>query len=763
MRSPLEHSNDWYDLPEIAEKVPLEFLEATWPWFVEQCEEHHSGGTSTVINHYSGYCLSLEDDEGDRPEPGILTSVLIAVDEVAKSFPDEFIRITRSSWSSENAVVHKVLIQGLCLMAPTRAAVGLEYLTGDSRRFQVGTYGSNQLSDSMNLISAIAPRLNKTELSQLESTILSWSSYRPEAQPDGEQLTWDRESRLRLLNAIGPEHLSEQSHKLLDIEKASLVGWDRERRSRARMGFVRQLSPISKEQILTTSDDEILTILEENPTADRSMRQWVEVEGGWEEPGGATAAGQVIAEVAKENPARAMQLILHLVKNGSEEGPTNAVSGYVEEHVSDDEAIAFMEQVAVLNPKSEFLRSNIGFVLYRRCRPGKGLPDTLCKILESWLLEPWTVSEGAQNEEETTTEHEENKEIDSVLWSRGGLTTFNQAVFLLFALTNGYLMRKPAACNEWFDAVDRVIDGPLPARTWKTYCSELRWIRLSGCDKLRGPAIVEKLFRRIPIIRKSTEGMTLIAFIEDLLSLSFIQDFLKTLRESKQFQVRQGFGELLALIALREHHNPWANAELERQLKALANPETFDEAIAIGMAFAASNLWKDTHGREATSQLLCQLIPIANENIANAIETVFWDEETFAIDDPAEQLFRAFVSNPTIFSTMAVAHLVRHLLPFAAHKRELALDICSAILRSRKPDNDLFEAGPDMVKIAMTLQRFSDTRTEGLSLLEDMLRTGLDDAFRVLRDIDIQPADQREYYRPIRPRRARRKYKRQRS
>jgi hypothetical protein len=291
----------------------------------------------------------------------------------------------------------------------------------------------------------------------------------------------------------------------------------------------------------------------------------------------------------------------------------------------------------------------------------------------------------------------------------------------------------------------------------------LRWIRLSGCDKSRGPTIVGRLFQRFPVIRQSIEGISLVAFVEDLLSLSFVQDFLKILRESKQFKSRQGFGELLALVALREHHGPWANDELERQLKALANPETYDEAIAIGMAFAASNLWKDTRGRESTSQLLCRLIPVANENIAHAIETVFWDDETFAIDEPSEQLFQAFVTNPTIFSTMAVANLVRHLLPIAAHKRKLALDICSAILRTRKPDNDLFEAGPDMVKIAMTLQRFSDTRTEGLSLLEDMLRIGLDDAFRVLRDIDIQPVNQREYPRLLRPRRARRKYKRQRS
>src|SRR4051812_22483669 len=113
MRSALEHRNDWYDLPEVAEKAPLEFLREGWDWFVEQCEKHHSGAVSTVINHYGGYCLSLEDDEEERPQPGILTSFLFAVDEIGKNNPTEFVTITKPSWASESAVVHKVVIRGL--------------------------------------------------------------------------------------------------------------------------------------------------------------------------------------------------------------------------------------------------------------------------------------------------------------------------------------------------------------------------------------------------------------------------------------------------------------------------------------------------------------------------------------------------------------------------------------------------------------------------------------------------------------------------
>ena len=89
---------------------------------------------------------------------------------------------------------------------------------------------------------------------------------------------------------------------------------------------------------------------------------------------------------------------------------------------------------------------------------------------------------------------------------------------------------------------------------------------------------------------------------------------------------------------------------------------------------------------------------------------------------------------------MPIADLVEHLITLVPHKRMLVLSVCKAILKTGHQEINFFEAGPQLVKIAMTLQRFSDTRTEGLSLLEDLLRLGLDDAFRVLRDIDIRPS-----------------------
>ena len=634
---------------------------------------------SSVINHYGGYCLSLEDDDDEGyPKPGILTSFLLAVDEVGKSNPTEFVNITRPTWISESAVVHKVLIRGLCFVVDTQPEVGLEYLTGDPRRFQVGSYDSSQLSDSISLINALAPRLDRTQLDLLEQTILAWSMYRNEVTPVGDQLTWDRESRLRLLNAIGSDWLSDGSRELLEGEKSVLTGWDRDRGSRARAGFVHQLSPISKEQMLTSTDEEILNVIRDNPTSDRSMREWKEVEGGWEEPGGAAAAGHEIAELVKDNPARAMKIVKHLVKNNSEEAATQAISGFADGEFSDDESINFMREIAKLNPQSEELRSNIGYVLYRRCRAGVGLSDDLCKVIDGWLAGPWHSGDDgmAETPEEVAEKKDVNKTIESVLWSRGDLNALTRPYFLLLALTNGYLMRSPPACKLWLDAIERFIPLHIPVRTWRMYCPELRWIRSTGCD--RGAAtIIGKLFEQFPSIKQTSEGVKLAAFVGDLLSLSFMQAFLISLRGSQRFEDRLAYGELLTLVAFRGHHDPWATGQLESELGSIEEGVGFDEATAIGIAFAGSNLWDEPQARAKSSNVLSRLMPFATDRIAHAIDTVFWTEQAFSMDEPTEKLFRACADNPTILSSMAVASMVHHVVPLAAHKRRLALDLCA--------------------------------------------------------------------------------------
>jgi hypothetical protein len=158
--------------------------------------------------------------------------------------------------------------------------------------------------------------------------------------------------------------------------------------------------------------------------------------------------------------------------------------------------------------------------------------------------------------------------------------------------------------------------------------------------------------------------------------------------------------------------------------------------------------------------VLCRLIPHATEKVAEAIGTVFWTAEDFPADEHTDALLHTIAANPQVLSGGNVPDLIELLAKLLPHSRRNVLNVCQAIVNTRGEElrsisHSLFISGPHLVNIAMTLQRFSATRGDGLSLLEDLLRLGLDDAFAILHDIDIRPAA----VRTREPRRRRRRRK----
>jgi hypothetical protein len=170
--------------------------------------------------------------------------------------------------------------------------------------------------------------------------------------------------------------------------------------------------------------------------------------------------------------------------------------------------------------------------------------------------------------------------------------------------------------------------------------------------------------------------------------------------------------------------------------------EKSDEPVAVGLAFAAAHAWDEPRVRPDATTVLCRLIPVATERVCQAIDTVFWTPDDFVAEESTKTLLRSLAANPRALAWISVLDLVEHLVALLPSERVLVLAVCHAILKSGRPESTLYEAGEHLVKIAMTLQRFPDTRGDGLSLLEHLLRLGLDHANTILRDIDIRPNSQ---------------------
>jgi hypothetical protein len=366
--------------------------------------------------------------------------------------------------------------------------------------------------------------------------------------------------------------------------------------------------------------------------------------------------------------------------------------------------------------------------------------------LERWLKLRWNSGADVQVALSDETELNDSDQPSSVLWDpKLGLIETDASFWPLLAITNGLLMRQPPETTQWLSLVRQLLDTDISTNTWIRYCSELQWIRLHGTDHELAVSTIQHLLDRHPAIKFTTQGCRFLAATSGVLPNQIVGDFLDALKTSKTFANRQSFGELLTVIALRDKKHTWARLLLEEQLLAIASGAEQMEAIATGIAFAAARLWDDPKSRAYSCRILCGLMANATSKIGHAICTVFWAAEDFSADESTDELLETIPRSEAVLSSRYLPDLVEHLANLLPHCRKRVLDVCRAIIDRRGPEltslsYELVSSAPHFVNIAMTLQRFNDTRSGGLSLLESLLRLGLDDAYALLHDIDIRPA-----------------------
>jgi hypothetical protein len=182
---------------------------------------------------------------------------------------------------------------------------------------------------------------------------------------------------------------------------------------------------------------------------------------------------------------------------------------------------------------------------------------------------------------------------------------------------------------------------------------------------------------------------------------------------------------------------------LEQQLTSIARDINLYESEATGVAFATAHVWDNHDCRPQAAGILCRLIPIATPKVAYALGTVF-SAEVFPADEHTEALLLSLAAHPAALAGDWVMELSEHLAELLPHCRQSVLQVCNAIVNTYRHQltsyqYSLYGAGPYLVDIAMTLQRFQDTRSDGLALLESLLKLGLDAAFASLPDMELRP------------------------
>ncbi|NBK26540.1 MAG: hypothetical protein EOM68_31580, partial [Spirochaetia bacterium] len=171
-------STEWSDLQTLANATPAPFLQYLWPWYVTVFSEilarEDNGGDKHI---YPGrYVLEIElmpsDGQSSLRETPVVSALQIAVEEVAKNLPKDFLKWVNENSSLDILIVQQLIARGYEMAADQLASRAFEWLLLDQRRFQLGTcYGHRRTT--IDLVRASAPYWSIEEVSCFEDTLLS--------------------------------------------------------------------------------------------------------------------------------------------------------------------------------------------------------------------------------------------------------------------------------------------------------------------------------------------------------------------------------------------------------------------------------------------------------------------------------------------------------------------------------------------------------------------------------------------------------------
>ena len=733
-RSPLD-KHHWDKLPNLARSESLLFLRKLWLWYVRACENLSSFGMSSVLNRYAGSTAVLDSDS-DLGQKPVVSAMLIAVEEVARTDPAAFLQITKASSQSEEMVVHATLMRGLRHVVSSHRNDVQEYLFKDDRRFAIGDLYSENYSESCALIEALSRGADASLIEDLYQRILSWSKYKNPADISAEMLKWDRESRVLLLHSIPVERRSVSLQRFLEQEMAEVPDWRRHLK-KVSFDYVEVISPLTMEEMDSATDQVLIdaltgkfpTALSESSSLDSVPRlgDIEDVESEFE-------------KLAGKDPQRVLALIPSLIDKGLHSASARAIYGLRGSPLVAENYFQLALELDQRTPLADDIRSNIASRLYETADNDVELPDHICLLLRNWLFAAW---EPYQSPFPKPKRNDDDSPTPLLRGTSRWIITVWPQYSLMRTLTRGYLDRDSPEYGKWLDVIDVLIDSSVSIEFWKDFCLELVRVRHAADFVARGVSCVIRLFEKHPDLIYEPHALNLILSLGSHCPPDFVQRILWELRSSSERVHLQLFGEFITTLKLRNHQVSWSSA-FEDVLTEFIDDGDRNEMMGVGIAFSAAYGWDNPSSRHASWMILKRIIPFSTEKIAAAINTVFFSKHDFFADNDTDELFRMLTNQPVCFDRNYVIDMVIAAGSVVNDFPETVLGLCKAVVNTFGAElsyggSRVFGVGAHLVDIAMTLQRIPETCDGGLVLLEELLRLGLDDAFQTLNKIDLRP------------------------
>lgn len=726
-------SQEWTELPSLAEAAPISFIRICWPWYVKVFAEIvRSDSDASGYTYPSRYVVELDfnqEEENRYPrERPLIEAARMAIENFALTDPGEYMRWVEEYSPVEQMPVQQLIARGFQIAGKPLATDALRWLLADQRRFQLGNVRGHRTS-TLSLIRNIASHLSKSDVHTFEAAV---HAYRPPipahlTEPSQRKIFADlvRASKKDLLQAIGPDRLSPANQELVVTEQRALG--DRFDRSFS-MGEVGVIgSPMDSANMAKAKDRDILKIFSEVP--DKT---------NWDHPihwmrGGNIQLSRAFADFAKSEPKRATRLIEQFEPGKQERAAAYALEALAQKAEHDDLVIgAFIDLHTRGFGEGEF-KDSAARAIDKIANRDRDVGEQVIRILESWL--DTTNAEGDDNADSAAVDgKDEETRSESLLWGHGSATALPSGNFsILSALASVLLDMGESGRDRYMSILRAHLIRERDPKLWKALLYRLG--NAGGASPAPVSVLIREIFKRVPEIASTREAVLFLAHAQrwdDALVYELIREW----GDSSRNFLQQAHGELVGLVGIVKP----SNATWHERMWELVH--TGSEAARIGVAYAAVNLISDKQFRECASDVLVALLSSGGKYLVAVVVDIFRLLDDFERDASLLRVLQA-LAEPKIDLSSAPSHfIVEKLQQMLPHEAKLVGEIGGKLVAAWRPQlSDMrtatAAAAPQLTDLALTLHRLGGaTREAGVTLFEAMIETDAHGARDTLTEID---------------------------
>ena len=731
--------NDWYGIDVVAKAAPCQFIEGLWDW-VEAVSLNLTSRDDVRSDRYQ--------DEYKWGFGGTFMSYLsqalwTAVALFATNDPDAFIEWAKRSARSEAASIHRLIMKGFEVIVSSRPSVVLEYFVTDQRRLAISSFNTQE--NVADLIQNLGGALSPVDATTLACAIERWEPIRLADAADE-----DRQEILRLNNLARLRLLRGLPRTLLRTETQDELSAQIQREaipfspSAGQVGSVK--SSVTVAEMEKMGDSELLAVLDEYSDS-----------RGMDSAGNAGRVGQnavQFEELAKKEPARIFRTLPLLQPGCHELATAAALSGLSQ--IKDAPPLQTLDSIhSAVNRgfNSSNFRERLCWSIVKIAEKTKGLPDrTLDLLIEIARDSALAAPAEAANEQEGSktllppfptlaTEKPEKKRPESILWLRVGGVLPHGSYPALVGMMLGLLRREPPNYGGWLSRLLEHLTLPDAPAVWQALLNHLRY--LGGADATNANKFIGELVQKYPSILPTIEGARFVASSHLWFTQSLFDILLTAIDRSDWEQAQRAVGEILLLRAALSPDDTTAQKRLASARDNLASAVG---ELELGILSSASNTWANPRFRATSHRVIMAAVSNLNAEVSEVIMDAFSGTEGHRIpaDSRTTELLRAIASAPAGYVSSS------RVRPFIARLKELLQDSFSPLEIARAVravldvfGNDIgniqsaaYTSSDELMDIAITLQRFPETRAGGTWIFERLIAANAYKIEEAVRSLD---------------------------